>query len=229
MIRGIPSAVCRMSQRPAADKPAKPVATAGWTFFRQWLKNPLSIAALSPSGRQLAGRMMHELPSGAKRVVELGGGTGVFTRAMLEHGIEPHNLMVVELNEELYQYLHASFPEVNVVWGNACDLNAIASKAGMLGDGKIDAVISGLGLLSMPRSLQMNILGAAFDVLKQDGCFIQFTYGPKSPIPPDVLQELGVSVRRGGFAWRNLPPASVFVYSRNRSKGIQASRPVAKS
>jgi len=118
-----------MSQRPAADKPAKPVATAGWTFFRQWLKNPLSIAALSPSGRQLAGRMMHELPSGAKRVVELGGGTGVFTRAMLEHGIEPHNLMVVELNEELYQYLHASFPEVNVVWGNACDLNAALREA----------------------------------------------------------------------------------------------------
>lgn len=171
---------------------------------------------------------MQELPSGTRRVVELGGGTGVFTRAMLEHGIEPKNLLVVELNEALYHHLHASFPDVNVVWGNACDLNVIATNAGMLKEGKIDAVISGLGLLSMSRRVQLDILGSAFDVLKQEGCFIQFTYSPKSPIPPDVLQELGISVRRGGFAWRNLPPASVFVYSRNRSKGIQATRPAAK-
>src|SRR5436190_2097440 len=35
---------------------------AGWTFFRQWLKNPLRVAAISPSSRQLARQMMTQLP-----------------------------------------------------------------------------------------------------------------------------------------------------------------------
>ena len=34
---------------------------AGWTFFRQWLKNPLRVAAISPSGKQLARQMMGQL------------------------------------------------------------------------------------------------------------------------------------------------------------------------
>src|SRR5690606_159302 len=78
----------------------------GWTFFRQWLKNPLGTAAISPSSNQLARQMLLELPAGASRVIELGGGTGVFTQALLEHGIAPEQLLVLELNEELHQHLH---------------------------------------------------------------------------------------------------------------------------
>src|SRR5262249_415855 len=66
-----------------------------WTFFRQWLKNPLGIAALSPSGQQLTRQMIAELPHGTRRVVELGGGTGVFTRALIAHGIVPDDLLVL--------------------------------------------------------------------------------------------------------------------------------------
>ena len=29
-----------------------------WTFFRQWLKNPRGVAAISPSSQQLARQMM---------------------------------------------------------------------------------------------------------------------------------------------------------------------------
>lgn len=195
-----------------------------WLFFRQWLKNPLRVAALSPSGAQLAGLMMNELPARSQRVVELGAGTGVFTRALLDSNIPPDKLLVVELNAELHEYLRQQFPLVRVVNGDACDLKDIAMKQGFLTTGLADAVISGLGLLSMPRSLQKSIVEAAMSVLRPDGCFIQFTYGPKSPVPRDLVDELGLSVRRGGFAWRNVPPASVFVYTRLRSEPIKAVR-----
>lgn len=195
-----------------------------WTFFRQWMRNPLGIAALSPSGRQLTRQMIGELPRGARRVIELGGGTGVFTRAMLAHGIAPRDLLVLELNRPLYEYLHAHFPDVRVECGDARELVAIAQRDGFAAEGPADAIISGLGLLSMSRATQAQILDAAFAAMKPEGRLIQFTYGPKSPVPRDLLAELDLSVRRGGFAWWNVPPASVYVYTRNRSRGIPAVR-----
>lgn len=215
--------------RPEDRKYAEAEVPAAWTFFRQWLKNPLGIAALSPSGRQLTRQMISELPHEAKRVIELGGGTGVFTRAVIGHGVAPNDLLVLELNEALYQHLRARFPDVHVVCGDARELKTIATSDGFLEQGLADAVISGLGLLSMTRRTQAEILEAAFSVLKPEGRYIQFTYGPKSPVARDLLAELGLSVRRGGFAWWNVPPASVYVYTRNRSRAIQAVRTEGKS
>jgi phosphatidylethanolamine/phosphatidyl-N-methylethanolamine N-methyltransferase len=195
-----------------------------WLFFRQWLKNPLSIAALAPSGTQLAGLMTAELPRGSKRVIELGAGTGVFTRALIGEGIAPEQLLVVELNTELYEHLRGQFPDAKVVCGDACQLTKIAAEKGFAEAGQVDAVVSGLGLLNMSRDLQRSIMQSAFDVLKPDGSFIQFTYSPKPPLSRELLAELGLSVRRGGFAWRNIPPASVFVFSRRRSEQMRAVR-----
>ncbi|HSX61754.1 MAG TPA: methyltransferase domain-containing protein [Tahibacter sp.] len=194
------------------------------TFFRQWLKNPLSVAALSPSGKQLARLMVRELPERPRRVVELGGGTGVFTQAMLDNGIAPAHLLVVELNEELHKFLQNRFPDVNVVCGDARELPAMVESAGFDRDSGVDAVVSGLGLLSMPRTLQRDILRAAFAVLAPEGRMVQFTYGPVSPVPRETLDELGLTVRRGGFAWWNMPPASVFIYQRARSRPITPVR-----
>jgi len=185
-----------------------------WTFFRQWLRNPRAMAALSPSSRQLARLMIDQLPTGARHIVELGGGTGVFTEALLEHGIEPDNLLVVELNEELHQLLSQRFPGVRVVCGDAQELGAIVRDGGFARNGGVDAVVSGLGMLSMSRATQRAILGGVFDVLREGGCFIQFTYGPASPVSRELLNELGIGVARAGVAWLNVPPATVYVYTR---------------
>jgi len=211
------------SPPPVGKVPAKPTP-AGWIFFRQWLRHPLSMAAFSPSGRQLARQMIAQLPTGTRRVVELGGGTGVFTRAIIEHGIAARDLMVLELNNELFAHLRDTFAGAHVVHGNASEVKALAERDGYLQAGLADAAISGLGLLSMSRATQLSILQATFSVLKPAGRLIQFTYGPSSPVPRELLAELGLQVRRGGFAWWNVPPASVYVYTRNRSEGIQAQR-----
>lgn len=193
-----------------------------WTFFRQWLKSPLSIAAISPSGRQLARQMLAELPEGARRVIELGGGTGVFTQALVDHGIVPSDLLVLELNAELHQHLSRRFSDAHVVCGDARELRDVATACGYLGGGPAEAVVSGLGLLSMGKATQAGILQAAFDVLAPAGRFIQFTYGPGCPVPREVLESLGLSARRASVAWRNVPPATVFVFTRSRSRSIAA-------
>lgn len=197
---------------------------AAWTFFRQWLKNPRAMAALAPSSRQLARQMVAQLPAGAQRVIELGAGTGVFTRALLEHGIAQCELLVLELNAELYGLLREQFPQSKVVNGDACDLDKIVKTSGFALSGGIDAVVSGLGFLAMPRSLQKKILKAVFSVLGPESPLIQFTYGPISPVPRDLCNELGLSMRRAGIAWKNVPPATVYVYTRSRSTSVRAVR-----
>ena len=193
---------------------------SGWTFFRQWLKNPIQLAAISPSSKQLARQMMSQLPQPCRRVIELGGGTGVFTQALLDHGIAPAELLVLELNEELHQHLVRQFPGAHVVCGDAGNLAAIAAERGFSGEDAADAIISGLGLLSMPRQTQQGILQAAFDSLKADGRFIQFTYGPANPVTREVIESLDLSARRASFTWWNVPPATVYVYQRRVSRTI---------
>ena len=193
---------------------------AGWTFFRQWLKNPLRVAAISPSSRQLARQMMTQLPRHTRRVIELGGGTGVFTQALIDHGIAPPDLLVLELNEELHQHLVQQFPEARVVCGDAGNLKAIAEEHGFHGEQAADAIMSGLGLLSMPRQTQLSILQAAFDTLRPDGRLIQFTYGPANPVPREVAEVLQLNSHRASFTWWNVPPATVYVYQRRISKNI---------
>lgn len=192
----------------------------GWTFFRQWLKNPLRVAAISPSSKQLARQMMSQLPRAARRVIELGGGTGVFTQALLDHGIAPADLLVLELNEELHQHLVRQFPGSRVVCADAGNLSQVAQAQGFAGDDSADAVISGLGLLSMPRQAQQSILQAAFDSLAAEGRFIQFTYGPANPVTREVLDALELTARRASFTWWNVPPATVYVYQRRVSRSM---------
>ena len=185
-------------------------------FIGQWLKNPRQTAAVAPSSPELAAAMLGELPAGSRRVIELGGGTGAITRAIVGHGIAGDVLLVLELNEELHAHLHRRFPEELLVLGDAVELPRLAAEAGFLAAGPADAVISGLGLLAMDRELVTRILRAAFACLRPDGRFIQFTYGPVSPVSDSVLDALGLRMRRGEFVLRNVPPATVYVYERAR-------------
>ena len=188
-------------------------------FIGQWLKNPRQTAAVAPSSPELAAAMLAEMPADTRRVIELGGGTGALTRAIVSHGITGNALLVLELNEELHSHLHRRFPEELLVLGDAAELPRLASEAGFLDAGPADAVISGLGLLAMDRELVTRILRAAFACLRPDGRFIQFTYGPVSPVSDAVLDALGLRMRRGDFVLRNVPPATVYVYERANPAG----------
>ncbi len=189
-------------------------------FIGQWLKNPRQTASVTPSSPELAAAMLAELPANTSRVIELGGGTGALTRALVDHGIAGKQLLVLELNQQLHGHLCLQFPHELLVLGNAGELAQLAADAGFLDDGLADAVVSGLGLLSMDRTSATRILESAFACLRPDGRFIQFTYGPTSPVMESVLAGMGLSMRRGEFVLRNVPPATVWVYQRSQSKGI---------
>lgn len=188
--------------------------SALWKFFCQWLRHPLSTAAIAPSSSGLANAMLAGLPEKPQRVIELGAGTGVFTQALLDHGITKENLLVLELNRRLHHHLRRRFPGLPVLQADASHLRQCADHCGYLDGGEIDAVISGLGLLSMDLPTQHSILSAAFECLKTKGVFVQFTYGLRAPVKKPLVEELGLTIQRGKFVFCNLPPATVYIYSR---------------
>ena len=196
-----------------------------WLFLQQWLRNPLRTAAIMPSGPDLAAAMLAELPDGTRRVIELGGGTGALTKALFARGIAASDLLVLELNEALHAQLQRRFPKARVLLGDARNLPALASE--FVAQAPADAIVSGLGLLSMRPALQEEILSAAFACLRADGVFVQFTYGPSAPVHEDVVAALGLRVRRGGFVLRNLPPATVYVYERGPAAWSESPDPAA--
>lgn len=187
------------------------------TFFLQWLRHPLRVSSITPSGRQLASMMAAAVSPNAEAVIELGAGTGVITHALIAHGIKPERLLVVEMNNVLHELLRHAFPRAHVVCGDACSLRELAAQGGSFGTRPVDAVVSSLGLLAMPATVQHDILAAAFDMLRPGGVFVQYTYGPSTPVIPEVCAALGLHAQCRGWAWRNLPPARVYVYSRHRS------------
>ena len=185
-----------------------------WLFFRQWVRAPLSTASVVPSSRFLAEKMIAEVPKAAQQVIELGAGTGVFTKLLVARGTPLDEIMVVELNPAMAEKLTLDFPSVRVINGDASQLREIIERAPNFTPGQVDAVVSGLGFLNMPGAIVQSIVAAAFEVLAPGAPFVQFTYGPKSPIASPIVRALHLKVRRASFTLRNFPPASVYVYTR---------------
>ncbi|HUF80302.1 MAG TPA: methyltransferase type 12 [Burkholderiales bacterium] len=179
----------------------------------------MSTAAFSPSSRFLNRRMVRALPPGTRRVIELGAGTGALTRALIDHGIDVHDLLAIEFNSNLYRFLSRRFEGLTVVQGDAQSMDRIVEVVAFAGREPVQAVVSGLGLLSMSREAQYSILRAAFRLMPEGGYFVQFTYGPVTPVAGEVLRRLGLRARRHGFTLCNLPPASVYVFTRERESG----------
>jgi phosphatidylethanolamine/phosphatidyl-N-methylethanolamine N-methyltransferase len=178
-------------------------------FLKRWLKDPLKIGAIAPSGRELAAAMARLVPTeSADPVIELGGGTGVITQALLEAGIAADRLIVVERDEALHDWLVKRFPTVRILHGDAADLRALLIP---LGIERVSAVVSGLPLLAMRESVRDRIIEHSFALLGPNAPFIQFTYGPASPLP---RRKLGVQGELKRLILNNLPPASVWLYYR---------------
>ncbi len=179
-------------------------------FLRSWLTKPLEVAAIAPSSTRLAAAMTTEIGRYTGDVLELGPGTGIFTRALLQNGVRQDQLVLVERNPTFAALLRGRFPEATLIEGDAQHLRLAAPR-------KIGAAISGLPLLSMPRQAVRDILEAVFRHLTDDGCLFQFTYGPRCPVPAALLEILHLEASFLRWVPLNLPPASVYRLSRRRA------------
>jgi len=178
-------------------------------FFKRLLKNPKALGALTPSSLALSNFICRHVEATPESyVVEIGAGTGRFTRALLLYGITPSQLFVVEMDPELCEFLTLHFPQVTVINGDASRLLEILPPHVI---GKVSTVISGIPMVNLSASLQAGIIEACFAVLGEEGQMLQFTYGPISPLSS---RKLGLHKKRLGHVLWNFPPAVIWAYKR---------------
>ena len=179
-------------------------------FLKQYLRNPFGTGGVAPSGRQLAKLMVATIaPQPSEVIVELGPGTGAFTRELLAQGVVPTNLILVEFNKEFVKFLKREFPDLRIVEGPAQDLPRLLKT---LGQGPVTKIISGIPLRSMKPAECLQIAKSVAAVLEPGGLFVQFSYFKASPVPKEVAAEVGLTGKLVGSAMNNVPPAFVWQY-----------------
>lgn len=181
-------------------------------FLAAWIRSPLKVGALLPSSRTLARAMAAEIDlEKTGMIIELGAGTGAVTQGLLQAGISPERLLVLERDRKLHAVMSSRFPELNVVCADAVDLGQVLIGQKIT---KVNAVVSSLPLLSMPKPVRHAIQEQMAACIGHDGVIIQFTYGPRSPISGRQLHKYRLHGQRRRTVMTNVPPAHVWVYKR---------------
>ena len=176
-------------------------------FIRSWIEKPLSTGAVMPSSKALARTMAGYVdPQSSGPVIELGPGTGPVTEALVQHGVDPKRLVLVEFNPDFCRLLRTRYPEATVVQGDAYRLRRLLETTVRE---PAAAVVSGLPLVTKPLRTRLRLISDAMGLLAPGAPFIQFTYAMVPPIPKALS---GIKAEASELIWLNLPPARVWVY-----------------
>lgn len=183
-------------------------------FLAALVRSPLKIGALMPSSRALARAMAAQIDlSTPGMIIELGAGTGAVTYALVEAGIPPERLLVIEREPSLFTILHQQFPQLNVMRADVIELDEVLRERGIT---EINCIVSSLPLLTMPRGIRSQIETRMCAAIASGGHIIQFTYGAKSPISRERWRSYRIWGKRKKTVMTNVPPAHVWVFRRDR-------------
>jgi phosphatidylethanolamine/phosphatidyl-N-methylethanolamine N-methyltransferase len=181
-------------------------AAEHFQFLRGLIARPKNVGAIAPSSPVLARAIAAQIdPAISGPVLELGPGTGVITQALIARGIAPERITAIEYDADFAKMVAERFPGVNVVRGDAFDLErTLGSEQPFAG------IVSGLPLLNHPPERRRMLIEGAMARLAPGASYVQFSYG----LEPPVSAPAGTTVKRAAVIWRNLPPARVWVYRR---------------
>jgi phospholipid N-methyltransferase len=188
-------------------------------FLREWLRDPMTVAAVAPSGRRLADLITATVPrDGDPLVVELGPGTGAFTAAIQRRLAGRGHHLAIELNPRFGQRLAARFPLVDVAVADARDLHDVLAQRGPR---RADVIVSGLPWAAFAGDMQDELLSTVTGALGPGGAFSAFGYSLFRWAPPArrLRRSLAASfeeVVTSRTVLANMPPAFVHFCRRPR-------------
>ena len=175
-------------------------------FLRAFVAHPRRVGAVLPTSRWAVRDMldMADVHS-ADLVVELGAGTGVYTREILTRLRPDAQLMAFERDPRLAQRLTEQYqdPRVRVICDSAENVQAHLKGA------RTELVVSGLPFTSLGTDVRERIFSQIVDILAPGGVALVLQY---SPVIQGQLRAVFPYVERR-VSLLNVPPAFLFACS----------------
>ena len=172
-------------------------------FLRSFLAGPGRVGAVLPTSRRTVHDTLEMAPvAEARCVVELGAGTGPYTRGILDRLGAHGRLLAFEVDPALAGALARDLPDprLQVIADSATELEA------HLDGRRPEVIVSALPFTSLPGALRREILDVATRALADDGVMLVLQY---SPFMQRDLERAFASVRRR-ISPLNVPPAVLF-------------------
>ena len=175
-------------------------------FFKAFFTSRKVTGSVVPSSRFLTKKMLETVDfKSARCIIELGPGTGVFTREILDQMSNECHLFVFELNEIFVNNLNESITDdrVHIILDSAEHMDYHLHKNGFQ---EVDYIISSLPLTTIPLEIREAILSASYNSLKKGGEFIQFQYSlHQKKNLRKLFKQVDVS-----YTPLNFPPAFIY-------------------
>ncbi len=187
-------------------------------FLKAFVKNPLKVGAIAPSSRDLAKQMLEGIkPDENSVLIELGPGTGSFTKLLSKTIPCEKSYLGVEIDKNLVKSLRTNFSNMRFMRGDACKISALHKRSKF---GKVDYILSGLPFASMPSDVNERIF-AEIEKFMDKGCmFRTFQYAHGYYLPPAIKlrafmrDRYGIS-QKSPLVIKNVPPALTLTWQSN--------------
>lgn len=176
-------------------------------FFSEFFKKNSQVGSITPSSRFLSNKMLRNIDfSKPAVIIELGPGTGIFTKTLVKKLHPESKLYVFELNKEFTDSLNKQYidPRVQIICDSAEKMMDYLSKDGIEA---VDYIVSSLPLSLIPEDIRRNIITQCFENLKSGGIMTQFQYSQHCK---KNFKQIFNNVRVD-FTVFNIPPAFVYV------------------
>ena len=169
--------------------------------------------AIAPSSKNLA-EVITDTANlfNKKSVVELGPGTGVFTK-VIRNKMSPNAVFFcLESNLEFVKETRKKSPNTIVYHALAQDINKYLLKHDLK---KSDCIISNLPWAFFDKNSQTNMLDIIYNSIEKGGEFLTFAYLHGFFLPNGInfrklLNDKFSFVKKTKIIWKNLPPAIVY-------------------
>ena len=190
-------------------------------LLRQMLTNPRQTGAIANTSPKLS-RLIADMANLDQKncVVELGAGTGVFTREIVKRISSQCTFFSLEINPILAKETQNNCPSANIFCDSAENIQTYLSSYEKT---SCDCIISGLPWGVFEFSLQKQLLHTIYQSLDNGGEFLTIALLPGLLFPPgkrfrSLLDQIFSSVTKSHIVWQNLPPG--FIYHCKKEKGV---------
>ncbi|MBI2591799.1 MAG: methyltransferase [Candidatus Brennerbacteria bacterium] len=172
---------------------------ANFKFLKATLKD-FRVGALTVSSRYTIRRVLKEIKSHHKFIIEYGAGDGAATKEILRFLPRDGKLIVIELNDDFVRELQKIKDErLKIIRGDAVELS---KNLKLLGLPRVDMVISSIPFTLLKPTSRAAIIKNTGATLAANGIFLIYQY---SPLVMPILKKYFKNVRLD-LELRNFPP-----------------------